>query len=335
MDDLVKELKNMVNKDDVRDDYLLMNSKYIPIKIEQKNFHEILPDGINKKIFYIDGGSSVLFESAEFCIGIIRVGGIVYSHNKRVKRGSEEFYILVRENDGKYFVKTYPETSFNKLMFDPEDESLRSGLEKCDVTRIVSVIRRFAEIEYASRHDSGSDFILMDGTLEARYPLEDKYLEKLFSTGKACALSKTCSLTTKNGFSITRKLLGISQSDIESNHAWYYNPIVTNNNSKHFAEMYFIKLNAQTRYVFRFEIQKKFVGTAQELFSVLSSNSNDPVFLGYPYGLIDVDQYVRISDDESRLMQTRLSTKLGKDWNEFSKYLNSMNAHSVLDKIKF
>jgi hypothetical protein len=343
MDELVKELKNIVTKKDVRDDYLLMNSKYVPVKIESKNFHNIIAEKdykTSKKVLFVDGGNSILFESAEFCIAFIRVGGIVYSNNKRINRKSQEFYLLIKENNGKYSVKTYPETSFNNIAFDPEDESLKNGLEKCGITRIVSVIRRLAEIEYANTQSANVDYVIMDGTLEARYPLEDKYLTQLFLSGKACALSKTCTLTTKNGLSITKKLLDLGSKT--NSDKWYYYPSVTNNNPKHSAEMYFIKLNAKTNYVFRFEVQKNFNeknnennDSISELLSILASNSNDPIFLGYPYGLIDVDQYVRVSDDESRLLQTKLSTKLGKDWNELSKHLNSTNAHSILDKIKF
>jgi len=336
MDELVRDLKNVASKKSTDDDYLLMNSKYVPLKIESKNFHDIhdisAPGFIRKsarKTLFVDGGNNVLFDSAAFCVSFVRVAGITYSDNKRIKRALKEFYLLVKENDGKYYVKTYPETSFNLMIFDPEDESLRNGLEKCTAARIVSVIRRFAEIEYAYEHSNDADYVIMDGTLEARYLFEKDFLEKLFSSGKACSLSKTCALTTKNGVSITKQLLDLHEG------VWYYNPIVTNNNQKHDAEMYFIKLNHKTNYVFRFEIQKKFAGDTAELFSILASNSNDPIFLGYPYGLIDVDQYARVSDDESRLLQTKLSVKLGKEWNEMSKHINSINAHSILDKIKF
>jgi len=306
-----------------------MNSRYTPLKIESKNFHEISSKKSDKRILFVDGGSSILFESADFCIGIIRIGGIVYSSAKRVKRSSEEFHILIKEINGKYYIKTYPETSFSNITFNPEDESLKNGLEKCTVSKIISVIRRFVEIDYAYKHSSDVDYILLDGTLEARYPLEDKYLEKLFATGKACALSKTCSLTTKNGLSITKTLYDMNEK------SWYYHPIIINNNPKHEAEIYFVKLHEKSRYVFRFEVQKNFSKDVEKLFSDIYLNSKDPIFLGYPYGFIDVDQYVRVSDEESELLRTKMSMRLGKDWNEFSKHLNSMNAHSILDKIKF
>jgi len=335
MDNLVKELRNIVARKDVGDDYLLMNSKYVPLKISQENFHEIrsITSNSDSKIMFVDGGNSVLFESAEFCIGIIRVGSIIYTNNKRLSRNKEEFYIFIREDNGKFIVKTYPDKSFNNTIFNPDDELLKNGIEKCGVSKIVSIIRRFAELEYAYTHSKNVDFILLDGTMEARYPLEDKYLDKLLLTKKVCALSKTCTLVTKNGLSITKKLLDLGKTS--SLNSWTYHPIVINNNPKHLAELYFVKLNNKSAYVFRFEIQKEFKGEIQEIFSTLYQNSNDPIFLGYPYGLIDIDQYARVSDEETKMLQTKFSTKLGKEWNEFSKHLNSTNAHSILDHIRF
>jgi len=342
MDGLVEDLKGIVARNDSADDYLLMNSKYVPSRLDAKNFHPIktsMQDVEKKTLLFVDGGNSILFESATFCIGIIRVAGITYSGNKRVKRDAKEFYVSVKELSGKYRVKTYPKTSFDGMVFDPEDESLRSGMERCNTSRIVSVIRRFAEIEYAYNNSETNDYIVMDGTLEARYPLEDKYLEKLFSSGKTCAISKTCTLTTKNGYGIIKKLSDMQENSQEcskyNNCSWYYNPIVENNNPRHKAELYFVKLHSGAKYIFRMELQKGFIGDEQELFSMLSANSIDPIFLGYPYGLIDVDQYARISEQESRMLQTKISARLGKDWNELSKHLTSTNAHSILDKIRF
>jgi hypothetical protein len=336
MDKLVKDMKEIDVKNDFSDDYLSMNSKYFAYKIEQKNFHDmtkIASCNADKNILFVDGGNSVLFESASFCIGLIRVGAIQYSKNARVSRSSKEFYVLTRIVKEKYSVNTYPKTSFDGLVFNPDDESLRNGIENCSPSRIISVIRRFAEIEYACENSAETDYVVMDGTLEARYPSEIKYVEKLMSTGKACALSKTCSLLTRNGESIIRKLSEIG-SMIDKG-AWYYYPVVKSNNPLHKSEIYFVKLNPKSDYSFRFEVQQGFIGTAEELFGALSVNSNDPIFLGYPYGLIDVDQYARITDEESALMRTKLLVKMGKEWNVFSKNLTSTNAHAILDKIKF
>ncbi len=348
MDELVKELRKVVSKKSTGDEYLLMNSKYVPLKIDLKNYHVISnfndsdgnnenSDVLSKKILFVDGGNTILFESAAFCVGFIRVGGIVYSNNIRIKKSLQEFYIFVNEILGKYHVKTYPETIFNEMVFNPEDELLRTGMEKCTLAKIVSVIRRFAEIDYAcNANDSmAADYVVMDGTLEARYPIEKKYLDILYSKKNVCALSKTCTLTTKKGSSIITLLRNLNTDATMQNGLWYYTPVVVNNSSSHNAEMYFVKLHVKTDYVFRFEVQKEFNRDVTELLSLLVLNSSDPIFLGYPYGLIDIDQYVRVSDDESRLLKMKLSVKLGKDWNELSKHLTNTNAHSILDKIRF
>ncbi|MGV8140891.1 MAG: DNA double-strand break repair nuclease NurA [Candidatus Woesearchaeota archaeon] len=374
MDGLIRDIRNINIKKDSGDDYLLMNSKYKPVLIESKNFHDIdalTVKNMKKNLLFVDGGNNILFEGASFCIGIIRVGAILYSKNARKSRKSKEFYILVNMIEGEYSVSTYPKTSFDGLVFDPEDESLRDGIEKCSPSRIISVIRRFAEIEYAyeqytditdkDNHKGNYkgndkfniDYILMDGTLEARYPSEARYIERLMSTGKACALSKTCSLVTENGFGIVHKLLSMAQRDIvyeeggadNRNYAhdahdahrdmWYYYPIVKSNNPLHKSEIYFVKLHMKSEHTFRLEIQHGFIGKPEEFICSIAANSADPIFLGYPYGLIDVDQYARISDDESKLARTKFSVKMGKEWNLFSKSLTSNNAHAILDKIRF
>ena len=338
MDGLVEDLKRIVARKDSADDHILMNSKYIPFILDVKNFHSInalAQETAKGTVLFVDGGNSILFESAAFCIGIIRVAGIIYSDNKRIRRDAKEFYISVKETSGKYHVKTYPKNSFDGMIFDPEDEALRSGVERCNTSRVVSVIRRFAEIEYATDNSTGVDYIVMDGTLEARYPSEDTYLEKMFAKANVCAISKTCTLTTKNGYGIIKKLSDMAKDSSCDADAWYYAPIVESRNPMHKAELYFVKLHNDAGYVFRLEVQKGFKGDIQGLFSLLKTNSVDPIFLGYPYGLIDVDQYARISEQESRILQTKISARLGKDWNELSKHLTSTNAHSILDKIRF
>ncbi len=342
MDDMILEIKSFIDNNNHNrsqsDDFLLMDSRYEPIKIDSNNFHEITNTSkLNKTIsLFVDGGNSVLFESANFCLGFIRIVGLKYENNKRTKREKQEFYVFVKEENEKFKIKTFPESKFNNLVFNPDDNSLKTGNERCKPSKIISTIRRFAELELAYKLNSDEiNFIFLDGTLDARYDFEIKYINKLISTKKACALSKTCSLTTKNGEAITKKLFDLNDNLTESSDCWYFHPLVKNKNQKHPADIYFIKLNENSKYVFRFEIQNDFTGNLDELFFFLKSNSNDAVFLGYPYGLIDVDAAARISDEESKMLKTKFMVKMGKDWNDFSKSLNSMNAHDVLDKIKF
>lgn len=337
MDDMIAELRKLSNAKAIDDDFLVMGSNYRPITISNDNFHELDTSQMNNVatgVLFVDGGNSVLLESAGFCLGIVRIAAIRYSGNKRVSRNLKEFYVLVKEESSRYAVQTFPTTSFNGMMFDPDEQSLLNGIERSSCSRILPVIRRLAEIEHAYVcDDTGVSLILLDGTLESRFPYEDVYLKRLFALGKTCSLSKTCSLITSSGIPIVKALFDKSQSS--GLKTWYYHPIVMNSNPRHQADLYFIRLNEHSRHVFRFEVQKDFAQEATLIFGLLVNNSNDPIFKGYPYGLVDVDSAARISLEESKLMKTRLMVALDIDWTLLSKNLDSMNAHEILDKIRF
>ncbi|MFA5796944.1 MAG: hypothetical protein WC916_02825 [Candidatus Woesearchaeota archaeon] len=338
MDELVNAMRTLLQKSSrsMQGDTVVMGKSYTSIPITKNNFHPIIAfsnkETDNHSFLFVDGGNTTLFLSAGLAIGFIRTAGIVYQDNKRIHRDTLEFFIIVHEQESIMNVHTFPKTSFDGLVFNPDDESLRNGLERSECSRIITVIRRFAELEYASL--LGKKYaptgIILDGTLESKYPHESDYIAALLAQKNVCALSKTCSLTTKNGSAITQGLFSLEPSA-----PFWYHPIAVNNNSHHPAEIYFIKLHDKTDYVFRFEVGRGFSGDVSGIIALLARNSIDPVFLGYPYGFIDVDAAARISEDEKRLLQTKLSVKLGKGWDAFSTQLTSMNAHEILDKIKF
>ena len=74
-------------------------------------------------------------------------------------------------------------------------------------------------------------------------------------------------------------------------------------------------------------------GDINKICSLLSLNAKDPVFIGYPYGLVEADKLARISNQEADLLKTQLMVSFGKDWKKVKNSLNSMNAHQILDNI--
>jgi NurA-like 5'-3' nuclease len=97
--------------------------------------------------------------------------------------------------------------------------------------------------------------------------------------------------------------------------------------------MFFVKLHEKSRHVFRFEIFNEQKMKATETINEISSNCIDPIFLGYPYGLVEADRIARVSNQEKESLKTMLLVKL-KNRN-IERYLNSSNAHTILDKISF
>ena len=55
--------------------------------------------------------------------------------------------------------------------------------------------------------------------------------------------------------------------------------------------------------------------------------------MGYPYGLIEADRFARVSNQERDSLKLRLRVMLGKEFKRIEKYINSTNAHEILDNI--
>ena len=90
------------------------------------------------------------------------------------------------------------------------------------------------------------------------------------------------------------------------------------------AQTSFVKLHSKSKHVFRMD------GNSQLAHSLLD-NSSDPVFLGYPYGLILSDKIARVSNHEKRQMQTTLL--LDSRNKDIVEYLSTTNAHDILDNL--
>ena len=86
----------------------------------------------------------------------------------------------------------------------------------------------------------------------------------------------------------------------------------------------FVKLHPQAKHVFRFEGD-------EEILPLLIYNSNDALFLGYPYGLILIDKIARVSNQEKNSL--RMKFLLNKENKEISEYLRTADAHSILDNL--
>ena len=133
---------------------------------------------------------------------------------------------------------------------------------------------------------------------------------------------------TDKGNSITNAL-----NRFNINGKWVYNPVVDITSSNHRAEMSFVKLHEKSKYIFRFEIYKEQKERVNDVINLISNNCKDPVFIGYPYGLIEADRNARISKQEKDMMLTLFSTKFGKDWEKIKESLSNVDAHEILDNI--
>jgi hypothetical protein len=320
MQKIVKRILDNIREGE---DYPMIEGANV-FKISKQNFHQILSTSTLQDVTYLDGGSAEIFSSPNMSLFFNRIYYTTYITNKRVTCRRYEFYSLITAvQKNKLCFKTElfeNEFDFPELYFDSDDK--RISTVTATPSKIGEIIRRLAELRVANLVEEG--MILMDGTLEAQYPYEKEFLEDLLKKN-TCALAKTCTLLTQKGDSIIPNLLRTTELK-----EWYYYP-VSHRTSDHNADIYFVKLNKNAKYVFRFEVADS--SNINEVLSCLKVNSRDPIFLGYPYALVEADKFARVSEKEKQGMQMRFKMALGKNYKKIESYLHSLDAHSVLDTI--
>jgi|FLOH01.1.fsa_nt_gi hypothetical protein len=308
MDEVIDQIKYLLNKEISGDEYPLFPEK--GLILSAKNYHEI-NSKTNKSICFIDGGNAEIIGSNNYSLQKIRVAGVIYENNKRIKIEKKDYYVLITMGD-EILVKTFPEEINFEMKRD--DEFLKEGRSIGKISKIGNLVRRMAEIQLAKKMNS--DIIVLDGSLEEKS--EKEKLKELFNSKKTIiGLSKTNSIVTNKGRSLSVAL--------DKEGSWYYTPIL----EKEYL-ICFAKLHPKSKYVFKIDLIN---GDFNTVCYNLSENSKDPVFIGYPYGLIDVDREARISNKEIEFLKTQFMIKLGKDWEKVKQAMTTNNAHEILDSI--
>ncbi len=344
--EIIEKVLASLNKNisDFKDDFVAFSSKnYDRVNIERKNFSIISRKDTNSKIAFIDGGNAEILKAPNFSMQFVRICSCIYKNNKRLSVNRKEFYVLVNSyaegSSIKYRAEFFPlkgNIRLSNVVFDSDDPTLSLANFKVNISSIGSVIRRFCELIEAEEAihllDSG-DFIVLDGTLQATFTEEEKFLERLYNAAKErgiaiTALAKTTDLFTNSGNSASVVVSSISPEGM-----WYYYPVAFSKYKLHKADIYFVKLHEKSDYVFRFEAANSIEYDIKNILSMLAMQCSDPIFLGYPYGLVDADRTARVSSMDAEYIKTMTLTKAGKKAKEIRSYLNSVNAHSVLDSI--
>lgn len=267
-------------------------------------------------IAFIDGGNAELLHSPNFSLQLCRIAYCIFENNKRTKQERKEFYALVTTENKKFVVKTFG-ADFN-LSFDISDEHFKQGVSNGTPSSVVNAVRRFAELKLAS--SVAADVVVLDGSLQQKYPFEDMFLKGL-EKKNVVGFSKTCSLLTKSGNSVVA-LMGLHPG------AFIYHPVVELLDESYKANICFARLHEKSSYVFKIDFNKEI---NRDVLALLSANAQDPVFLGYPYGLVLADKLARVSNDEAEFLKTKFMSKIKNK--DLIRYLNALNAHNVLDRI--
>jgi len=348
VEDIFKKITELVKNSifDIDDSHVqFSDSAYNTFNFSKDNFIEIKESESKNKIAFIDGGSSEIIKSANFSLNLIRVYCAVYSDNKRIKAERQEFYSFIHAKniDDELFYNCEFIGANNGLLLDKNDlllssldETIREGIVRANISSMSNVIRRFSELKVAANIIDSldkNDIIVLDGSLQCTFTNERKYMQELYEKASnkkviVCGLSKTTTLMTDKGNSIANAL---NKFDFKGK--WFYHPVVEIKSNQHKADMAFVKFHERSRHIFRFEIYKEQKEQLNNVIRLLSNNCKDPVFVGYPYGLIDADRNARISNNEKSMLLTFFSVKFGKDWEKIKESLSNIDAHEILDNI--
>ncbi|MEM4397015.1 MAG: hypothetical protein QW757_00135 [Candidatus Woesearchaeota archaeon] len=354
-----KESYNSLNENDAN---FIFSDSGKKIKIDKNNFYDVFFEKKNmqektknKKIAFIDGGSCEILKSNLLAVYFYRIYYTIYENNKRIKNNFFEFYsyiypIIKYEQDEKkiiekenvffkceifYLNENKKILGLNKnFLFDGFDKKISMNNKITDVGLIGNIIRRFAELNIIKEIEA--DYVVLDGSFDINYPHEEEIIKELIEKNKnkkiIFGLSKTNSFSTEKGISFSYYIDVLARS-LEKKTFLYF---LDNND---FFNVFFIKTNEKSDYSFRLDLlnceKENLSDFLKEIFFLLRENSKDPVFLGYPYGLIEADMFARISNKEKEQIMIRFLSLFGNEGKDIKKIVSLSRTHDVLDKIRF
>ncbi|MEM2131081.1 MAG: hypothetical protein QXR96_01025 [Candidatus Woesearchaeota archaeon] len=351
---IIKDLsKNFILKD-----FLAYSESGKAIKIDKKNFYffDLKPEFEkikNKKIAFVDGGICEILKSSLMGVYFNRIYYTIYQNNKRIKNYLVEFYsyIFPKIEEDKilliceifYFGEKKILYLKNNYNFDGFDKKISVNNKIVDIEIVANIVRRFAELNIINEIEA--DYVVLDGSFDINYPDEEKILKYIIEETKKkekiiLGLSKTNQFIIR-GFPLSYFLNKVANESEKKEFIYYLD-------ESDYSKVFFIKNIEQSDFCFRLDLLNGFLNLNEiknlnyllnkklkEIFFLLKENSKDPIFLGYPYGLIEADMFARISNKEKEQLMIRFLSLFGKEGKEIKKIFFMNKTHDVLDKIRF
>lgn len=243
---------------------------------------------------------------------------------------------LVFETKIAGFLEGFIELDLPKV--DSGAEEMKIGRSRGDISRALSMARRFAEWAYVKEAlKSGAKFIIIDGSLQASFPNESKLMESIYEEVRRrnaiiAGISKTTTLFTEEGVplsifleSLARRTglkrwavkLGISEE-------WAHRAIV-----------YYAKLHEDCDRGFRIDVFRYAKEEdVIELLSALVANSKYFAYPGYPYALIDAHTYAKVGREEAMHIRDLILENLDVEVSKKIEMAESaLTGHRILDEL--
>jgi len=316
---IFEQLKHHIQKEG--NSIIYNDTKKVPISAYL--FKPIPEQTEEKKITFIDGGNAELLSGPQFSIGFIRLCATQYEGIKTKNIQKKEFFVLITmtQKEGSLVYQTSSfQNGYTFPDFSAFDPSLTQGNHRATPQAVTDRIRTISELLFMN--ELSSDILVRDGELRFYSKEENTILDTLLKKNKTIVgIGKTNTLITDTANSATAVLHTLSPKG-----SWSY---LLGKNEKDISS-FLVRLHPNSEYIFTCDIGPFDV----TIFSSLQTLSKDPLFLGYPYGLLAADQYARVSNQEKEMLMIQFLATAGKDAALLKPYLRAQDAHGVLDTIK-
>ncbi|MBT4387852.1 hypothetical protein HOC99_01945 [Candidatus Woesearchaeota archaeon] len=311
----------------------------------------------NKDCFFIDGGLGLLFESNSVYIYAIRVSCVKFIGNKFIKKENHNFKLVTyldKNSNGRLRIynKIFCEEHTQKLFnydFDLFNDQKLFNIENYDffdfnnLKLSGSVILKLLELIYVQKLSNKNSIIVRDGSFEMKNKIDQDIICNFNINSTIFGISKNSSFVDQDGNNLSMRLfdlLGekfnqIKNSNLILSDFFGYQNILSNNYEC--IKVYLVKLNTNSNNFFRIDVMshKEKTNDINIALNIIKQNSIDNAILGYPYGLILVDQLARISNRESEFEKISLfySDKKLKSILEHNSY--NKDFHKILDNLQY
>ena len=368
--EILPSLSSHFNRYNSFSDETIKNSFSIPFELfplKKELFIKLKKKSSADYFCFIDGGNGSIYSSPSLHIEMQKIAFSCYHKNKKLFL-IEIPYLVVLEmsnsnkwNGSYYFEKCKLFSNKNNLFsdlisddifnssfksfFSSKVNSLSSGIFNSSESSLIeiandirksiefSISKEIIEIFFKKESDSESLVLVQDGSLFDSYELI-KPLVKYYSEHNISVLgiSKTSNLITSSGLAPAYVLAKLNQVNNPVNNKVLSEWVIPVGKSD-INTLLYARFHEKGKYIFRCDL----IGSIdiKSVFSSLLLCSNDPIFLGYPYSLIEIDQFARISKFESDYYKNILMHEILKLDFTLNQVSIENDAHSILDSIKF
>jgi hypothetical protein len=338
--------------------------RYHPQPLNPRYVYPIKMLDAPQTICYLDGGNTAIARAPNFIVELTRLYYCIFRGKKKLLGTLPhriEFYTVccAASEQGEIvyqteFIPVQPEwASFlpdpSDLRFHSFDNTLMTGRLRAIIDRVADSARLFSEWSYArhliTEELEANDVFVKDGTLQTSVTNEAKYAESAYDAAQHrevifTGLAKTSRLFTTTGQPLFSAIKRVADTTEHTAKAWFYHPIADITHPDHRAEMFAVRLQRNSEYVFRFEILRDQFRQMSEnevasVINALAQNAVDMCFPGYPYGLIEADKLARVTGRERDALGVQFRSVAASTglWTSLNNHLKCINAHSLLDNL--